>query len=254
MSVDEQPAPDVRSDPLDQLEDVVDNIIDNIIDNVVENVVESIVEDLEEAMLSPLEARILGALMEKQLTTPDLYPLSLNSLVLACNQKTSREPLMKLENGAVQRCLYQLQDKNLVEFDYGARADKFKQRLSRVLHLDSAEHAVFCLLLLRGPQTLNELLSRSRRMHEFSGEAELTELLESHLTKLKPMLLRIAPQVGQREERYTHLLCGQPDLGQFQNEAAQGGADSVSLKARVEALEKQVAWLMAQLPAGSEGE
>ena len=211
-------------------------------------------DSAEAAMLTPLEARILGALMEKQLTTPDLYPLSLNSLVLACNQKTSREPLMKLENGAVQRCLYQLQDKNLIEFDYGARADKYKQMFTRVLHLDPGEHALFCLLLLRGPQTLNELLSRSRRLYEFAGETELTELLEGHLSKLKPMLLRIAPQAGQREERYTHLLCGQPDLSQFQNEATQGGADSSSLKARVEVLEQQVAWLMAQLPAVSESD
>ncbi|WP_156494786.1 DUF480 domain-containing protein, partial [Oleiphilus sp. HI0128] len=102
------------------------------------------------SILSLVEARILGALMEKQLTTPDVYPLTLNSLVTACNQKTSREPVMDLSEGDVQQSLYDLQKRALVKFEYGSRADKYDQRLTREYHMNDAEHAIFCMLLLRG--------------------------------------------------------------------------------------------------------
>jgi len=208
----------------------------------------------QETMLSPLEARILGALMEKQLTTPDAYPLTLNSLVLACNQKTSREPVMSLEEGEVQRCLYQLQDRKLVEFDYGARADKFDQRLSRTLHFSDAEHAIFCLMLLRGPQTVNEMLSRSRRMYEFENSAEVEVLLTKLQNKLKPLLVKIPQQIGQREARYMHKLCGDIDVSAnsapvsastSSSAISQGSTDD--LFARVEELEKQMARLLEQV-------
>lgn len=200
----------------------------------------------EESMFTALEARILGALMEKQLTTPDGYPLSLNSLVLATNQKTSREPVMALNEGEVQHCIYELQDRELIEIEYGSRANKFKQRLSRVLHFDNAKQAIFCLMLLRGPQTINELLSRSRRMHEFANAGEVEELLDTLLGKLKPLIIKIPHQPGQREDRYTHLLCGQPDLTAVitSNKGQVSHSSSNELIARVEELEKQVAWLM----------
>lgn len=203
------------------------------------------------ALLTETEARVLGCLMEKQLTTPDVYPLTLNALVTACNQKTSREPVMNLQSGEVQRTLNELQDKGLVEIDYGSRADKYDQRLNRKLHFDKADQAVFCLLLLRGPQTLNELFSRSRRMFDFSSAADVTDLIERHLAKLKPLLMTIPAQAGQREDRYMHLLCGEPDLSAFTQSRPSAKAvadDRVSeLEARVQILETQVASLLEQL-------
>ena len=106
--------------------------------------------DQTEPLLNEVEARILGALMEKQLATPDAYPLTLNSLVLACNQKTSREPITNLEAGEVQRCLSQMQDRKLIEVDYGSRANRYDQRLTRVLGLDKATQALLNVILLRG--------------------------------------------------------------------------------------------------------
>jgi len=210
-------------------------------------------ETQNEAMLSELDARILGALMEKQLTTPDAYPLTLNSLVLACNQKTSREPITNLNEGEVKRCLYQLQDRKLVEFEYGSRADKFDQRLARTLHFSDAEHAIFCIMLLRGPQTVNELISRTRRMYEFENTNEVDSLLAKLLTKITPLIKKMPQQSGQRELRYMHLLCGEPTNSNqgtvsSSHHSSTNSSDSQSssddLFSRIEELEKQVAWLM----------
>ncbi len=202
-----------------------------------------------EAMLSETEARVLGCLMEKQLTTPDVYPLTLNSLVTACNQKTSREPVMTLTNGEVQRCINQLADRDLVEIEYGSRADKYNQRLTRVLHFDKADQAAFCLLLLRGPQTANELYSRSKRMFDFEQVDAVKDLTERHLAKMKPLLMQISAQAGQREDRFMHLLCGEPDLSKLaaaKPAASAAQSDEVeALTKRVESLEAQVAELMA---------
>ncbi len=202
-----------------------------------------------EAMLSPLEARILGALMEKQLTTPDAYPLTLNSLVLACNQKTSREPIMSLNEGEVKACLYDLQNRELVEFDYGSRADKFKQNLTRTLHFNEAEHAVFCIMLLRGPQTVSELLSRTQRMNEFKNVAEVNELITNLLSKITPLIKKMPQQSGQREERVMHLLCGEPEFSAIKTAKPSHTTQesTTELAARVEELEKQVEWLLEQV-------
>jgi len=201
-----------------------------------------------EPMLSEKEARILGALMEKQLTTPDAYPLTLNSLVTACNQKTSREPVMNLTNGEVQHCLNLLQERDLIDIDYGSRADKYQQKLTRSLHFDSSEQAVYSLMLLRGAQTVNELYSRSQRMAEFDNAQGVKELLDHHTTKLKPLAKLIPAQAGQREDRFVQLLTGEPDLSQIVNNQSittSKNSGSISeLSARVEALEQQVALLL----------
>lgn len=199
-----------------------------------------------EAMLNAIQARVLGALMEKQQTTPDAYPLTLNSLVLACNQKTSREPVTNLTNGEVQRCLSQLQDRNLIEIEYGSRADRYGQRLTRVLAVDKAVQAVLNVMMLRGPQTISDLLTRTTRMHAFTSATELQELLDHQCTKTKPIMQKIPRQAGQREDRYVHLLCGPPDMTAL---AASAGASSrtesgAELEARVELLERQMAKLM----------
>ena len=201
----------------------------------------------DQPILSLIDARVLGALMEKQLTTPDAYPLTLNSLTTACNQKTSREPVMSLSEGEVQQCLYDLQKRALVKFEYASRADKYDQRLTREYHFDNAEQAIFCIMLLRGPQTLNELLARTRRMHEFSGHEGLQDLVNKLLSRTKPLLCRIAAASGQREERYMHLFSGSIEAGEFghSNSASENPeSSSDELFARIEELEKQVAWLM----------
>lgn len=209
-------------------------------------------ETKDKAMLTPLEARILGCLMEKQLTTPDAYPLTLNSLQLACNQKTNREPVMNLQEGAIQHCLYGLQDRKLVEFDYGARANKFNQRLARTLHFEKPEQAIFCIMMLRGPQTINELFSRTKRMVEFKSESDIENLLDKLLGKYTPLIVKIPPQSGQRETRYMHLLCGKPEIPAHKPAERTTHVESKdNLVSRVEELEKQVAWLMDQLNSSS---
>ena len=182
-----------------------------------------------EAMLSEIEARILGSLMEKQLTTPELYPLTLNSLVLACNQKTSREPVMNLEQGAVKRCLYQLQDRKLVEFEQSSRADKFNQRLTRVLHQNQAEHAIFCIMLLRGPQTVNELWSRTQRMHEFKSPAEVEQLLEKLLTKIRRWLKKCPYSRGSVKNAICICSVASPKMTPDTPSPAQVGPDRVMM-------------------------
>lgn len=199
-------------------------------------------------MLTELEARIFGALMEKQLTTPDAYPLTLNSLLLACNQKTSREPVTNLESGEVQRCVSQLQDKRWIDVDYGTRAHRYDQRLSRILGIDKATQAILNVMLLRGPQTMVELLTRTQRMFDFEKLESLEEKLAQLCAKTHPIIIRIPRQLGQREDRYMHLLCGQPD---FDAIAAMGGSgkkiSTSDTEERIEKLEQQLAVLQLQV-------
>lgn len=214
----------------------------------------------EPALLNAIEARVLGALMEKQLTTPDQYPLTLNSLLLACNQKTSREPISNYESGQVQRCVSELQDRQLLSVDYGNRAARYDQRLTRVLSVDKATQAILTVLLLRGPQTVAEILTRTQRMTEFGNHQALEEKLQQLCAKTKPHVVHIPRQAGQREDRYTHLLCGAPDLtaiAAMQNSVSTSNRSSNNdehnvqleqkiqqLESRIELLEKQVATLM----------
>lgn len=215
----------------------------------------------EPALLNAIEARVLGSLMEKQLTTPDQYPLTLNSLLLACNQKTSREPISNYESGAVQRAVSELQDRNFVAVDYGNRAARYDQRLTRVLSVDKPTQAILTVMLLRGPQTVAEILTRTQRMAEFASAQALEEKLQQLCAKTKPVVVHIPRQIGQREDRYMHLLCGKPDLAAIaamQNSTASPSKGSSGndehtaqleqkiqqLESRVELLEKQVATLM----------
>jgi uncharacterized protein YceH (UPF0502 family) len=215
----------------------------------------------EPALLTAIEARVLGSLMEKQLTTPDQYPLTLNSLLLACNQKTSREPISNYESGLVQRCVSELQDRQLISVDYGNRAARYDQRLTRVLSVDKPTQAILTVLLLRGPQTVAEILTRTQRMVEFASHQALEEKLQQLCVKTKAHVVHIPRQVGQREDRFMHLLCGAPDLAAIaamQNSASTSSGSRNShdehtaqleqkiqqLQSRLELLEKQVATLM----------
>ncbi|ACE84316.1 YceH family protein [Cellvibrio japonicus] len=202
-------------------------------------------------LLTPIEARVLGALMEKQLTTPDAYPLTLNSLLLACNQKTSREPVSHYESGEVQRCINELQERKLVEVDWGARAARYDQRLTRVVSLDKAAQALLCVMMLRGPQTLSELLTRTQRMFDFGSTQAIEEKLQHLCVKTHPAFMHIPRLAGQREDRYMHLLSGAPDLealaAQTHNRSERNDDGRTQLEERVTLLENQLAELQAQV-------
>jgi uncharacterized protein len=161
--------------------------------------------------LSPPEARVLGCLLEKEMATPEYYPLSLNGLLNACNQKSNREPVVSYDEETVTGALARLREKRLVWLSDASRVPKFAQNISKTLNLLRKEAALLCLLLLRGPQTPGELRSRADRLYDF---ADLEEVLRT-LRNLEEMgLVRNLPrQPGQKETRYTHLLAGEPEEG-----------------------------------------
>jgi uncharacterized protein len=164
------------------------------------------------ATLSPqldaIEARVLGCLIEKALTTPEQYPLTANAATVASNQKTSREPVMELEPGQVGHALRTLEDKKLVRVQFSPRANRYEHRFEEVYTLTPPQRAVLCLLLLRGAQTPGELLARSDRLHRFGDLEQVKDTLERLCRRQPAMVLRVARQPGQREDRYVHLLCG----------------------------------------------
>lgn len=164
--------------------------------------------------LSEIEARVVGSLIEKQLTTPEYYPLTLNALVAACNQKTNRDPVVNYDEATVERTLENLRDKNLTYVFYGSssRVPKYKHMLPQVFELDERETAVICVLLLRGAQTLGELNQRTGRLYEFSGLNEINETLEGLAKREEPLVVRLERLPGQKEARYAHLLSGDIDL------------------------------------------
>ena len=163
-------------------------------------------------ILTEIETRVLGALIEKDITTPDYYPLSLNALVNACNQKNNRDPVMTLDEAAVRDALATLQEKRMAGPASGAdsRVTKFEHRLQEVFNFDRREIAVVCVLLLRGPQTPGELRSRTDRMYHFEALEDIVSTLD-RLAQRTPSLARILPrQPGTKESRYTHLFSGEP--------------------------------------------
>jgi uncharacterized protein YceH (UPF0502 family) len=156
--------------------------------------------------LTAVEARVLGALVEKQITTPEYYPLSLHALTNACNQKSNREPAMQLEEGEIQRALNHLESQSLVRSIAESRATKFEHRLQDVFNFYRPEVAVLCELLLRGPQTPGELRTRASRMHPFEDLESVHSALQ-RLGKREPPLVTVLPrQPGTKEVRYAHLL------------------------------------------------
>ncbi|WP_300651829.1 DUF480 domain-containing protein [Pseudomonas sp.] len=211
-----------------------------------------------DAPLSAIEARILGCLIEKQATTPEAYPLTLNAVVLACNQKTSREPLMNLTSGQVGQSLRSLEGRGLARLVMGSRADRWEHRTEKALELVAAQTVLIGLLLLRGPQTVNELLTRSSRMYAFEDAEQLQHNLERLITR--GLLCQLPRQSGQREDRYMHLL-GDPDDLQAIMAARASHVERPAVGAyeesRLDALEARVAELeerLARLEQGSRGD
>jgi uncharacterized protein YceH (UPF0502 family) len=161
-------------------------------------------------LLDEVETRVLGALVEKDITTPDYYPLSLNALVNACNQKNNREPVMNLDENVVRQALDALHAKNLVGPASGAdsRVTKYEHRLQEAYNFNRGETAILCVLLLRGPQTPGELRGRTERMQRFEALDEVQSTLQ-RLTQRQPPLVKVLPrQPGTKEARYMHLLSG----------------------------------------------
>lgn len=200
-------------------------------------------------LLDPVDARILGCLIEKQATTPETYPLTLNALVTACNQKTSREPVMKLEPGRVGQQLRALERRELVRRVSGARADRWEHRAEKALGLTVPQRILIGLLLLRGPQTTGELLTRSARMHAFDDADDVRFQLERLIAHERVVLL--PRRSGQREDRYMHTLCGPPEAAVDDiAEASSPAPVDESLEARIRDLEVRVQALEERLDDG----
>lgn len=202
--------------------------------------------------LTATEARVIGCILEKQVTTPEQYPLSVNGVVTACNQKTNREPVMNLSESDVQEQLDNLIKRHFLRTvsGFGNRVTKYEQRFCNSefgnLKLSAAEVAVITTLLLRGAQTPGELRSRASRMYEFSDMAEVESTLENLATREDgPYVIRLAREPGKRESRYMHLFCGEVD--EAVAAADQLPAASGDLQARVEVLETEVAELKQRL-------
>ncbi|WP_158970393.1 YceH family protein [Paraglaciecola sp. L3A3] len=212
--------------------------------------------------LTAPQARVIGVLLEKEVTTPDQYPLSLNGLTLGCNQKSNREPVLNLTESDVQNILDELKEKKLI-FEYtgvGSRVVKYKHRFCNTefseLKFNRQQFAIVCVLLLRGPQTPGELRTRTNRLAEFANVDEV----EQALTQLQDLngeqlVIKLAREPGKRESRYAHLFCGQPDMATTTQTTSTDTASTVTSThsqdndaiQRIETLEQQVAELTSQL-------
>jgi uncharacterized protein YceH (UPF0502 family) len=206
----------------------------------------------EKTFFTQLEARIIACLMEKHLTTPNNYPLTLNSLVLACNQKSNREPVLNLTQGQVEHTANTLRDRNLVGIDFAGRANHITHRVMNALNLDRKKQSILTVLMLRAPQTLNDIKMRTNRMVDFEDVNEIKNILDAMINTDESYIVQIPKAPGTREDRYTHTLCGKIEIVQpqqtFQSHSteapikAKNELDSIlnrlkKLEARVEELE-----------------
>lgn len=199
-------------------------------------------------ILSPVEARVLGCLIEKQATTPDQYPLTENAVQVASNQKTNREPLMELTLGDVAHALRRMEERGLVRGAHSARSLRFEHKAAQVYSLTPPQLAIIGLMLLRGPQTPNEVRLRTNRMTTFASQDDLQHALDRLQEREAPLVVRIPKMGGQREDRYTHLLSGPVDVealrGAVESDGPGGGGSMgermAELEARVASLEEVI--------------
>ncbi len=201
--------------------------------------------------LDAVEARVLGCLVEKASLTPDVYPLTLNAIVTACNQKTSREPVMDLEPGAVGHCLRRLEDKKVVRVQHSSRALRYEHRMDEHYTITPRQRAVLCTLMLRGPQTLAEIHTRSERLAAFHNLEDVRDTIERLMHRQPAMVVRLPRAPGQREERFAHLLCGAIDTSAMPVavESSSASEGHVPLAERVSRLEQELAELRDLLMA-----
>lgn len=200
-----------------------------------------------EIVLNPEEARVLGALIEKDITTPDYYPLSLNALVNACNQKNNRDPVMSLDENTVRDALVTLQEKRLAGPASGAdsRVTKYEHRIQEVFNFTRAETAVMDVLLLRGPQTPGELRGRTERMFKFEELSDVQATLQRLMQREAPLVKMLPRQPGTKESRYAHLLSGDVEGYVAPPETASGAGTED--EGRIGRLENEVADLRREL-------
>jgi uncharacterized protein len=200
-------------------------------------------------VLNEVEVRVLGALVEKDITTPDYYPLSLNALVNACNQKNNRDPVMSLDEAAVREALHGLQQNRLAGPAGGAdsRVTKYEHRVQEVFNFTRAETAIICVLLLRGPQTPGELRGRTERMHRFEELSDVQSALQRLIERDPPLVKMLPRQPGTKESRYAHLLAG--DVAGFEAtvEASATQARGTAGDERIARLEAEVAELRREI-------
>ena len=198
-------------------------------------------------ILTEIEIRVLGALIEKDITTPDYYPLSLNALVNACNQKNNRDPVMNVGEEAVRQALYGLQEKRLAGPTSSAdsRVTKYEHRLQEVFNFSRSEIAIMCVLFLRGPQTPGELRGRTERMHRFEALDEVQSTLQRLMQREPPLVKMLPRQPGTKEARYVHLLAG--DVESWEPPSESQAAGNAGDADRLTRLEQQVAGLKSEL-------
>lgn len=200
--------------------------------------------------LSPLEARVLGVLVEKQHTVPDTYPLSLNALTAGCNQKTARSPVMSVTEADVQTAIDGLKRLSLVMEASSSRVTRYEHNMGRVLGIPSQAAALLTILLLRGPQTASELRMNAARLHGFADNSSVEAFLDELAARTPPLAVKLPRAPGARENRWMHLLCGEVSVDQFAI-GREGGDESIpasefeALKAEQERLAGEVAQLRA---------
>jgi uncharacterized protein len=193
--------------------------------------------------LDATEIRVLGSLMEKQMATPEYYPLTLNALVAACNQKSNREPVMELPEGDIERALERLQDEKFVWRVMGGRAVRFDHNLDKVWHLTRPEKAILTLLFLRGPQTPGEIRGRSDRLHTFDSVSQVEETLRDMAAHSEPLVSEQPRRSGQKESRWMHLAGGDVAV-----EVAERAPDRITrIEERLSALEESLRALREKL-------
>jgi uncharacterized protein YceH (UPF0502 family) len=206
-------------------------------------------------LLTPTETRVLGALIEKEITTPEYYPLSLNALVNACNQKNNREPVTALDEVEVRQALHGLEDEHLAAPVRGdGRVAKYEHHVQEVFNFTRGEIAIICVLLLRGPQTPGELRGRTERMYRFDELSDVQSVLQRLMTR-EPALVKVLPrQPGTKEARYAHLLAGDvetfepaPTSAHASAYASAGSSADPELQERMAQLEAEVAILTREL-------
>ncbi len=194
-------------------------------------------------LLTPVEARILGVLIEKEKTTPDVYPLTVNSLTAGCNQKTSRDPVMSLSEGEVQAALEELHSRTLV-LETSGRVMRYAHNFGRCYQVPAAAVVLLAVLMLRGPQTVSELRANCDRLHRFADSSSVEGYLEELAARPDgAMAVCLPKQPGSREHRWTHLLCGELPAGPAAFQETASPAGTLDLENRVARLEEEVAEL-----------
>ncbi len=197
--------------------------------------------------LSPVAVRILGALIEKEATTPESYPLTLNGVTLACNQTSNRDPVMSLDEDAVMRGLDELRRRSLSRgaSGIGSRTMRYRHLAGEALNLDRAQLAVLCVMMLRGPQTAGEIRTRTGRMYDFVDLDQVVGVLDGLASRETPLVTRLPRQPGQKEERYAHLLAGEVTVAPTEARVPQ--ANTNAGPSRIEMLERSVETLRGEV-------